>query len=115
MCKVYCILERKEHQAAYERQLERKRKKREAEYARDDCFVATAVYKDRNAPQVEALREFRDNVLMQDPVGKLFVDFYYGGAGKRAASFIREHLASAIPAIRKGLDVLVGRYSAQKK
>ena len=105
------ILERKEHQAA----LKRQRKKRTEEYARDDCFVATAVYGDRNAPQVEALREFRDNVLMQDPMVKVFVAFYYGGAGKRTANFIREHLPSTIPAIRKGLDVLVGRYSAQKK
>ena len=30
-----------------------------------DCFVAIAVYGDINAPQVETLREFRNNVLMQ--------------------------------------------------
>ena len=80
-----------------------------------DCFVATAVYGSRDAPQVRTLREFRDNVLMQSPTGRAFVDFYYSGAGKRTADFIREHLPSTIPAIRKGLDVLVERYSAQKR
>ncbi|MBU3941895.1 MAG: hypothetical protein KKF74_03205 [Nanoarchaeota archaeon] len=80
-----------------------------------DCFVATAVYGDRSAHQVEVLREFRNNVLMQSGVGRTFVDFYYSGAGRKTADFIREHLPSTIPAIRRGLDVLVERYSAQKK
>jgi hypothetical protein len=80
-----------------------------------DCFVATAVYGDRNAPQVEILREFRNNVLMQSAVGRAFVDFYYSGAGKRTADFVREQLPSTIPAIRRGLDVLVERYSSQRK
>lgn len=80
-----------------------------------DCFVATAVYGSRDAPQVRTLREFRDNVLMQSPAGRTFVDFYYSGAGKRTADFITEYLPSAIPVIRTGLDALVKRYSAQKK
>ena len=80
-----------------------------------ECFVATVVYGDRNAPQVETLREFRNNVLMQSVAGRAFVDFYYSGAGKRTADFLREHLPSTIPAIRRGLDVLVERYSAQRK
>jgi len=85
------------------------------EIENNDCFVATAVYGNRNAPQVETLREFRNNVLMQNTAGRAFVDFYYSGAGKRTAEFIREYLPSTIPAIRKGLDALVERYSAQKK
>ncbi len=52
---------------------------------------------------------------MQSSTGRAFVDFYYSGAGKRTADFIREHLPSTIPAIRKGLDVLVEIYSAQRK
>jgi hypothetical protein len=80
-----------------------------------DCFVATAVYGNANAPQVEALREFRDNVLMQSKVGKAFVNFYYGGAGEKTANFIREHLPSAISPIKKGLDRLVERYSSEGK
>jgi hypothetical protein len=79
------------------------------------CFVATMVYGDMHAPQVQKLREFRDTVLMQNPIGKAFVHFYYSGAGKKTAEFIRVHVPSAIPAIRRGLDMLVERYSAQKK
>ncbi|MBR9691172.1 hypothetical protein GOV06_00125 [Candidatus Woesearchaeota archaeon] len=80
-----------------------------------DCFVATAVYGDINAPQVQKLREFRNEVLIPSRFGRAFVDFYYSGAGKRTADFIKEHLPSTIPIIRTGLDVLVERYSAQKK
>ncbi|RJQ17604.1 hypothetical protein C4573_01340 [Candidatus Woesearchaeota archaeon] len=81
----------------------------------DACFVATAVYGDRNAPQVNALREFRDTVLMNSVAGRAFVDFYYSGVGKKTAGFIKKHLPSTIPAIRRGLDALVERYSAQRK
>ena len=76
----------------------------------DDCFVATAVYGNSHAPQVEVLREFRDNVLMQNKMGRAFVNFYYSGAGEKTANFIKEHLPSAIPPIRKGLDTLVEKY-----
>ncbi len=80
-----------------------------------DCFIATAVYGSSDSLQVRTLREFRDNVLMRNPAGRPLVDFYYSGAGKRTADFIREHLSPAIPIIRRGLDVLVERYTAQIK
>lgn len=76
-----------------------------------DCFVATVVYGNIDAPQVRTLREFRDDVLMQSLIGRAFVDFYYSGVGEKTADFIKEHLPSAIPAIRRGLDVLVEGYS----
>ena len=76
-----------------------------------DCFIATAVYGSRDAPEVRTLRDFRDNILMQSSTGRVFVDLYYSGAGKRTADFIREHLPSSIPAIRRGLDALVESYS----
>jgi hypothetical protein len=81
----------------------------------DPCFVATTVYGDTNAPQVNTLREFRDNVLMNNAAGRAFVGFYYSGAGKKTADFIKKHLPSTIPVLRKGLDALVERYSAQKR
>jgi len=81
------------------------------EIENSDCFIATAVYGSRDAPEVRTLRDFRDNILMQSSTGKAFVDFYYSGAGKRTADFIREHLPSTIPAIRRGLDALVESYS----
>lgn len=81
----------------------------------DECFVATAVYGDVNAPQVQKLREIRDNVLVQNSLGRAFVDFYYSGAGKRTANFIKTQLPSTIPILRRGLDIIVNNYSSENK
>ena len=73
----------------------------------DECFVASVVYVDPNAPEVRALRDFRDHVLSQTNLGRRAVSFYYSGAGKRMAKFIEKTAPSAVPIIRKGLDALV--------
>lgn len=41
------------------------------------CFIATAVYGNELKPEVVLLRQFRDEVLLQNLLGKLFVKFYY--------------------------------------
>lgn len=41
------------------------------------CYIATMVYKDYDHPQVLKLRRFRDDVLLQNILGKLFVILYY--------------------------------------
>lgn len=41
------------------------------------CFVATAVYGDRNHPQVQKLRNFRDAKLNKSIAGRHFIKFYY--------------------------------------
>jgi hypothetical protein len=41
------------------------------------CFVATAAMDDIDAPEVEALRAFRDECLMKSAAGRLFVRTYY--------------------------------------
>ena len=41
------------------------------------CYIATAVYGDYEAPQVLALRRFRDEVLLKSKAGQTFVSFYY--------------------------------------
>lgn len=79
------------------------------EEVRGNCFIATAVYGDVNAPEVQALRDFRDNVLEKSALGRLAVDFYYSGFGKAVAESIRDFPA-AVPVIRKGLDCLVKFY-----
>lgn len=43
----------------------------------EGCFVATICYGDYNAPEVLLLREFRDNVLLNYVIGKIFVRLYY--------------------------------------
>jgi len=54
------------------------------------CFIATAAFGSSMEPQVKILREFRDSILLTNPVGKAFVALYnrYSPA---AASFIARH------------------------
>ena len=78
------------------------------------CFIATAVYGNANAPQVQTLREFRDNILIKNSLGRVITDFYYGGAGEKTAAFIKKHLPFSIPTIQRGLDALVKTYSKRK-
>jgi len=74
-----------------------------------DCFVATTVYGDPNAPEVQKFRKIRDNVLMQNPVGRIFVRAYYGGLGKGAANVLSA-IPFAIPVIKRGLDKIADSY-----
>lgn len=41
------------------------------------CYIATMVYGDYDEPQVMVLRDFRDNVLRNSALGRLFIRFYY--------------------------------------
>ena len=51
------------------------------------CFIATAAYGYYSAPQVQALRDFRDQYLLTNRAGRAFVDWYYR-YGPMAAAFI---------------------------
>ncbi len=75
------------------------------------CFVATAVYGDENAPEVETLREIRDAVLKKSDLGNAFVDFYYSGAGRETANFVRTESPILIPFIKEKLDRIVEIYN----
>ena len=75
---------------------------------KDFCWVATVVYGgDENAQQVCILRNFRDEVLSQHFLGKVFIRFYYAGVGKWLADHLPEW---AVPPIRACLDKLVEWY-----
>lgn len=41
------------------------------------CFIATAVYQNYNAPEVQVLRKFRDKKLNRCVLGKAFIKVYY--------------------------------------
>jgi hypothetical protein len=70
------------------------------------CFIATAAYGYYSAPQVQALREFRDRYLMTNTQGRAFVRWYYT-YGPVAAQFINEH-PGLKPVVRAALLPAVG-------
>jgi len=65
------------------------------------CFIATAAYGTPIAKEIEILREFRDEYLLTNPVGKGLVEFYYK-VSPPIAEFIAEH-PSLKPIVRAGL------------
>jgi hypothetical protein len=69
------------------------------------CFIATAAFESPAAPEVQALREFRDMNLRETQWGRQFI-FYYYKYSPRVACFIDEHEYLKAP-IRFGLRVLI--------
>ncbi|MBC2726042.1 CFI-box-CTERM domain-containing protein, partial [Desulfosporosinus sp.] len=43
----------------------------------DECFIATAAFGSKNQSDVVLLRQFRDQFLLSNPLGKAFVETYY--------------------------------------
>jgi hypothetical protein len=70
------------------------------------CFIATAAFGFYSAPQVQALREFRDRYLMTNSPGRAFVHWYYQ-YGPAGAAFLNVH-PWLKPAVRAALMPAVG-------
>lgn len=51
------------------------------------CFIATACYRDIFSKEVVFFRSYRDNVLRENIIGRLFIKFYY-----RTSPFIYNYL-----------------------
>ena len=49
----------------------------ECKKKKSPCFIASACYGDISAPEVEVLRQFRDDRLLPTRFGQLFVRLYY--------------------------------------
>lgn len=56
----------------------------------EDCFIATAVYGDPNAPNIQKLRMYREQVLRKNFIGRSFIKTYET-IGPVFAFFIREN------------------------
>ena len=65
------------------------------------CFIATAAYGTPLAEEIQVLRQFRDEYLVTNPAGQLFVSLYYRGSPP-VAEFIDDHPALK-PMVRVGL------------
>jgi hypothetical protein len=70
------------------------------------CFIATAAYGHYSAPQVQALRDFRDQYLLAISPGRAFVRWYYT-YGPTAAAWLDAHPGYK-PAVRAALWPAVG-------
>jgi hypothetical protein len=66
------------------------------------CFVATAVYNDRDHPDVKALRGFRDSVLTKYHPGRMLIAWYCDN-GPGAADWLNAH-----PALKPTVRALLG-------
>jgi hypothetical protein len=73
---------------------------------RQGCFIATAAYGHYSAPEVQALREFRDRYLLTNGPGRTFVGWYYR-TSPAAAATLNAHPAYK-PAVRAALLPAVG-------
>lgn len=71
------------------------------------CFIATAAYGDPDAPEVAALRRFRDERLLTNRLGTAFVRLYYRCSPPLARLIARKPGLRA--AVRWTLDRFRGR------
>lgn len=69
------------------------------------CFIATAAYGTYQEPEVQVLRNFRDETLLKSKLGREFVDGYYE-VSPPIADFIRDH-DSLRAVVRAGLDPII--------
>lgn len=83
--------EKKAAAARKKKEAAKKEKKKAATptTSNNGCFVITAAMGDENHPVVNDFRKFRDDYLINNTLGKLFVDFYYI-VGPYFAWFIRK-------------------------
>lgn len=72
------------------------------------CYIATAVYGDYYAPEVIALRRFRDETLSRSIAGRLFIAAYYRFSPPLAAYFSRRRRLAAV--VRPLLTTVACRY-----
>lgn len=71
---------------------------------RKKCFVATVIYEDIDSYEVRILREWRDEVLQNYYLGRVFIKYYYK-FGKKISETIEPH-----PRLRNFLKQVLDRF-----
>lgn len=74
---------------------------------RKACYIATAVYGDQDAWQVEKLRQYRDNCLSHHFTGRIFIFLYYLVSPQLVSLFKNVRIVNELS--RRLLDNLVER------
>lgn len=69
------------------------------------CYIATAVYGSYNASEVMILRRFRDEVLMEHRLGRLFVKTYYAVSPLLANKLKNARVLNSV--VKSQLDLFV--------
>jgi len=62
----------------------------------DRCFIATAAYGTETASQLDTLRDFRDQVLLENALGSQFVEAYYKVSPPVAAFITKSDFLRAV-------------------
>jgi hypothetical protein len=75
-----------------------------------DCFIATAAYGSHLHPHVGVLRDFRDQYLMTNGLGRKFVDLYYRYSPYFATLIAKNRVMKTVVRIHL-LPVVVFSYS----
>jgi hypothetical protein len=68
------------------------------------CFIATAVYENSNAPEVQLLRRFRNSVLLKSAIGRFTVSCYYW------VGPILARMANKVPILKLFFRVFLDRF-----
>lgn len=69
---------------------------KEGEGGYEGCFIATAAYGNYFESNVKVLRDFRDDYLLQNELGRLFVDTYYRHSPSIASDISKSEFAKSI-------------------
>lgn len=72
---------------------------------KEGCYIATAVYGSYDASEVMVLRKFRDEVLKQSLLGRMFIRVYYATSPQIAKKLKNHHRVNKI--VRIILDKMV--------
>lgn len=79
---------------------------------KEGCYIATAVYGSYDAPEVLVLRKFRDEVLKQSALGRIFIKTYYVLSPSIAIKM--KKMKSVNHIIKKVLDIWIQHLEGEK-